>query len=583
MIGTFVSSDSSAFAMEFLPGLVGPVGPTPNRSWLFSVQTTDIDPGAGQFRIGNTDYEAATYLYVDNADSDGNDATGFLDTWDDSTSVVKGTVSLVQISNPTQRFQFRVTGAVVNGTGYRKVPVEAIASTTDTSFDDGEPIAIGFAPAGDAGSLTSAGAADLQQNLSLSGDLSPPQITSNQNDYSPTGLSTATVLRLTSDAARDITGIAGGTDGRILIVGNDNASAAITLKDAGGGSTGANRFSFGADVVIPAKSRAIVQYDSTDTRWKLIAGVLTAKAVTGDKIDPTEVDTASAATTSIGAVDSLFQRITGTTTITSFGTGTNKIRFLRFAGALTLTHNGTSLDLPVNANITTAAGDTALFVSDGSSNWRCVWYTRENGRALTFKTWTVTKITASDSAWAVPAGTTEMLIEGWGGGGSGGSGNTSTNSTWQRRRRRRVLPQVLHWHDGLDAQRHHRGGRRGRDIGRPAAPPGMPAAPRASSARTSARSQRPAAVAGAPNTAAGGSGGSGSGGDENLFGQGGGAGFSFSTSFGGGGYAPRGGYGAQLNVGVAGGDPGGGGAAGNHTSSTSSGAGGNGYVIIRTR
>jgi hypothetical protein len=582
MIGTFVSSDSSAFAMEFLPGLVGPVGPTPNRSWLFSVQTTDIDPGAGQFRIGNTDYEAATYLYVDNADSDGNDATGFLDTWDDSTSVVKGTVSLVQISNPTQRFQFRVTGAVVNGTGYRKVPVEAIASTTDTSFDDGEPIAIGFAPAGDAGSLTSAGAADLQQNLSLSGDLSPPQITSNQNDYSPTGLSTATVLRLTSDAARDITGIAGGTDGRILIVGNDNASAAITLKDAGGGSTGANRFSFGADVVIPAKSRAIVQYDSTDTRWKLIAGVLTAKAVTGDKIDPTEVDTASAATTSIGAVDSLFQRITGTTTITSFGTGTNKIRFLRFAGALTLTHNGTSLDLPVNANITTAAGDTALFVSDGSSNWRCVWYTLENGRALTFKKWTVTKITASDSAWAVPSGTTEMLIEGWGGGGSGGSGNTSTSA---RGSGGGAGGYFLKYYTGtMDSTLNVTIGAGGAAVTSTAGGASGNAGGTTSVVGSNLGTlSATGGGGGSPNTAAGGSGGSGSGGDENLFGQGGGAGFSFSTSFGGGGYAPRGGYGAQLNVGVDGGAPGGGGAAGNHTSSTNSGAGGAGYVIIRTR
>src|SRR5690606_20237247 len=50
-------------------------------------------------------------------------------------------------------------------------------------------------------------------------------------------------------------------------------------------------------------------------------------------------DIASAATTSIGAATGVFVHVTGTTTITSFGTGTaGWLRIVRFAGALTLTH-----------------------------------------------------------------------------------------------------------------------------------------------------------------------------------------------------------------------------------------------------
>jgi len=45
-------------------------------------------------------------------------------------------------------------------------------------------------------------------SVALQGDISPAQITSNQNDYNPTGLATAGVLRLSSDAARNVTGIA---------------------------------------------------------------------------------------------------------------------------------------------------------------------------------------------------------------------------------------------------------------------------------------------------------------------------------------------------------------------------------------
>lgn len=96
-------------------------------------------------------------------------------------------------------------------------------------------------------------------------------------------------------------------------------------------------------------------------------------------IAATEAGIASAASCDIGAAGSLFLQVTGTTTISSFGSVANRLRFLRFAGALTLTHNATSLILPGGANIVTAAGDTALFASDGSGNWRCRHYTRVSG------------------------------------------------------------------------------------------------------------------------------------------------------------------------------------------------------------
>ena len=86
-------------------------------------------------------------------------------------------------------------------------------------------------------------------------------------------------------------------------------------------------------------------------------------------------DIASATTTDIGAATGNFVDVTGTTTITGLGTiqaGTRRI--VQFDGALILTHNGTSLILPGNANITTAAGDVATFISLGSGNWVCTQY-----------------------------------------------------------------------------------------------------------------------------------------------------------------------------------------------------------------
>lgn len=93
---------------------------------------------------------------------------------------------------------------------------------------------------------------------------------------------------------------------------------------------------------------------------------------------------ASAATVDLNAQDTAtFLTVTGTTTITALGTVSAGIyKWLVFAGALTFTHNGTSLILPTGASITTAAGDVALMLSLGSGNWRCLSYTLASGQPL---------------------------------------------------------------------------------------------------------------------------------------------------------------------------------------------------------
>jgi len=94
-------------------------------------------------------------------------------------------------------------------------------------------------------------------------------------------------------------------------------------------------------------------------------------------------DIASASTTDIGAATGEFVDVTGTTTITALGTIAAGIRrTVRFTGALTLTHNATSLILPGSANITTANGDVAEFRSLGSGNWKCVDYLPQSGAAI---------------------------------------------------------------------------------------------------------------------------------------------------------------------------------------------------------
>lgn len=102
-----------------------------------------------------------------------------------------------------------------------------------------------------------------------------------------------------------------------------------------------------------------------------------------DKYEAAEATVASATTTDIGAASSWSVAISGTTPITRFGTvASGTLRFVRFTGALTLTHNATSLILPGTANITTAANDSLTALSLGSGNWLVYEYQKANGTSV---------------------------------------------------------------------------------------------------------------------------------------------------------------------------------------------------------
>lgn len=91
-------------------------------------------------------------------------------------------------------------------------------------------------------------------------------------------------------------------------------------------------------------------------------------------------DMASAATVDLSTATGWSIDVTGTTTITALGTvDAGQVFMLRFTGALTFTHNATTLILPGGASITTAAGDVAFMKSEGGGNWRCVVYQRASG------------------------------------------------------------------------------------------------------------------------------------------------------------------------------------------------------------
>ena len=159
-----------------------------------------------------------------------------------------------------------------------------------------------------------------------------------------------------------------------------------------------------ANITTAIGDRALFVQDSTDNVYclayiradgtevikasttEVLTGTDANKAVTSDALAALwEKGTDEASAGTVAFDEGGYFHITGTTTITDIDWTTAKngrMAWVVFDGALTLTHNATTLILPGGANITTAIGDRALFVQDATDNVYCLAYIKADGRTI---------------------------------------------------------------------------------------------------------------------------------------------------------------------------------------------------------
>lgn len=129
------------------------------------------------------------------------------------------------------------------------------------------------------GAQTIAGDKTFSNDVSVGEQLKTPGIISDdigasvsEANYNPTGLATASIVRVTHTATCAISGLAGGAAGRRIILCNaDGAGFALNLLAENAGSTAANRFTVA--VTIADGESAEFWYDDTSSRWRPITGV----------------------------------------------------------------------------------------------------------------------------------------------------------------------------------------------------------------------------------------------------------------------------------------------------------------------
>lgn len=111
--------------------------------------------------------------------------------------------------------------------------------------------------------------------FALSGTISPTGLgDSSTNNYNPAGLSGASCIRQSVTGEAALTGLAGGADGRILVLHNIATNPAFTLAlvHNSGSSTASNKFLLPANtnILISPNGSVTLRYDGTSAVWRVI-------------------------------------------------------------------------------------------------------------------------------------------------------------------------------------------------------------------------------------------------------------------------------------------------------------------------
>ena len=155
-LALFVSETNATAAQ--LTAAVGAVtaGTVISIATVFRSSTVDADPsadGVGSFRLNNATQNTATTIYVDDLSSGSVDMLPTYDTFDASTSTVKGQLRLQKTADATKFLIFNVT-ARTTATGYRKFTIVNIGSSAASPFAAADAITLTFTRTGDVGSFT---------------------------------------------------------------------------------------------------------------------------------------------------------------------------------------------------------------------------------------------------------------------------------------------------------------------------------------------------------------------------------------------------------------------------------------------
>ena len=122
-------------------------------AYTFDGALTEADPGDGEVRLNGDamlGQISATRMFIDDEDANGVDIQAYLRTLDDSTSTVKGHVTITRKGDASRFIIFSITG-VTEDTGYFDLNISNVASSSASPHNNGDDVIVSFVRTGDKG------------------------------------------------------------------------------------------------------------------------------------------------------------------------------------------------------------------------------------------------------------------------------------------------------------------------------------------------------------------------------------------------------------------------------------------------
>lgn len=126
-------------------------------TYLFDTTTTAGDPGAGKLRLNNATIASATAMYISETTNASQAIASIIQSWDDSTSTIKGFLRISKQSDLSVFALFSVSGSVSDGGSYDTLTLSYVGGNGSFALND--PLTVQFARNGDKGDTGATGAA----------------------------------------------------------------------------------------------------------------------------------------------------------------------------------------------------------------------------------------------------------------------------------------------------------------------------------------------------------------------------------------------------------------------------------------
>jgi len=246
--------------------------------YIFDTATADADPGAGKLRLSSATQSSSTAVRLD-LTAGGQDYTTLLDTFDSSTSAIKGSIRLVKQGDMSKWMTFDITARGAP-TGYRNLTVVCTDSSSASPFAKDDQVILFFQRTGDRGEI-GARSVDPLGMVTVTTPLVAIDFlnifSSNYDKYSielngiaKTGAQSATMHLVTSAGAVTsgytgglLTG-AGGVAPGLLLPAALNFTGTVEIRNANGAlkslefrGFGDQQLAYGAGISMPEAARGI--------------------------------------------------------------------------------------------------------------------------------------------------------------------------------------------------------------------------------------------------------------------------------------------------------------------------------------